>query len=77
MFALALVLPRRVVVVQVVEEVRLAVEFVEEAACDAETFIEEANGADERRSEDLFEPGEAWVGDWDTEEDDKVLNGWV
>ena len=48
MFALALVLPRGVVVVEVVEEVRLAVEFVEEAACDAEAFVEEANRADER-----------------------------
>ena len=23
----------------------------------------------------MFEPGEAWVGDWDTEEDDEVLDG--
>ena len=76
-FALALVLSRGVVVVQVVEEVRLAVEFVEEAACDAEAFVEEADGADEGGGEDLFEPGEAWVGDWDAEEDDEVLDGLV
>lgn len=76
-FALALVLPRGVVVVQVVEQVRLAVEFVEEAACDAEAFVEEADGADERGGEDLFEPGEAWVGDRDAEEDDEVFDGWV
>ena len=76
-FALALVLPRGVVVVQVVEQVGLAVEFVEEAACDAEAFVEEADGADERGGEDLFQPGEAWVGDWDAEEDDEVLVGWV
>ena len=73
-FALVLVLARGVVVVQIVEEVGLAVELVEEAPCDAEAFVEELDGADEGGHENLLEPGEARVGDWDAEEDDEVFD---
>ena len=72
--ALALVLAGGVVVVEVVEEIDLAVELVEEAAGEAEALVEEADGGDDGRAEDVLEPGEARVGDGDAEEDDQVLD---
>ena len=57
------VLARGVVVVQVIEEVDLTVEVVEEAASQAESFVQQANGSNDGRGEKILQPDETGVGD--------------
>lgn len=46
-FALVLVLPCGIVIIEIVEEIGLAVKFVEEAPRDAKALVEEFEGPDE------------------------------
>ena len=73
--ALLLVRARRVVVVEVVEEIDAAVKLVEEAAADAEALVEELYRAHQGALEDVFEPGKARIGDGDAEEEDEMCEG--
>ena len=52
----------------------MAVEVVEEVSAEAESFVQEADGGDERGRQEVFEPLEAGISDWDAEEDDQVLD---
>lgn len=56
LFALLFVLVGGVVVVEVVEEVDSAVELIEETSCNAETFVQEADRADDGRLQDILQP---------------------
>lgn len=46
-----------VMIVEVIEEINLAVKMIEEAACDTEAFVEETNWPYDRGVEDIFQPG--------------------
>ena len=73
-FPLLFVLVRGVMVVQVVEQIDAAVELVEEAAGDAEAFVEEADGADDGGLEDVLQPLQTWVCDGNAQEQDQMLD---
>lgn len=54
-----------VMVVEVIEEIDLAIEVIEEAACDAEAFVEKTNWPYDGGVEDIFQPSQARIGDRD------------
>lgn len=69
-----LVLARCVVVVQVVQQIDLAVELVEQTTREAEALVQQTDGGDEWRAEDVLQPCQTGVGDGDTQKDDQVLD---
>lgn len=71
--ALFLVGAGGVVVVEVVEQIDAAVEAVEKAAAETDAAVEELDGGDDWGGEDVFEPGEARIGNGHTQQENQVL----
>lgn len=74
LMALALVSAGCVVVVEVIEKIDTTVKVVDKAACDTEALVQELNRAHKRGGKNVLEPSQARVGNWDTKEDDQMLD---
>lgn len=70
---LRLMLARCVVVVQIVEQIDLAIELVEETASKSKALIQEFDRRDERRLQDVLKPDQTWICDGYTEQQHQVL----
>ena len=69
-----LVVSCRVGVVQVIQQIDTAVEFVEETTTEAKSLIQKTDWRDQGRGEDVFEPLQAWVGYWNSQQQDEMLD---
>ena len=76
-FALFFVLPGRIMVVQIVEQIDLPVKMIEEAAGETKSLVEDANGTNNGGSEKIFEPLKARISNRYPEKDDQVGKGRV
>lgn len=62
-----------VVIVQVIEQIDLAVELVEEATSKAEALVQKLDGRNERRLQNIFQPDQSGVSDGHAKQQDQML----